>query len=259
MTASVFKRAGAGALAALLIPALADATPPSLELGVKGIHTVATVQSASKPINQPKVVALVYQPPLRGATQGGRVGGGTRGLGDRPLTVDVLAPDHTGLTVSAQPTLYWFVSQTINQPAELTIIDDKSIDPLLEIKLTPPIQAGIHAVRLSSYGVQLKPLVSYQWFVGVEVDPAQPSNDIIAGGEIQLVSTPEALRNELLGVGEDQRPAIYARAGIWYDALDGASTMVTRNPDDARWKELRATLLDQIGLEKVAAYERTTK
>lgn len=252
----IFKRASATVLATVLIPVFAYATPPKLDIGRHEFIKVATDQPASAPVNQAKIATFVYQPPFRGASQGGRVGGGTRGLGNKPLTVDVLAPDHTGLTVSEQPTLYWFVSETIDQPAELTIIDNQSIDPLLEIKLKPPIQAGIHAVSLSNYGVQLKPQVPYQWFVGVVVDPTQRSNDIIAGGEIQLVSAPDSLRSDLRGVGDDQRPAVYARAGIWYDALDGASTLVTRDPGDPRWKELRAALLEQIGLEKAAAYAR---
>ncbi|MDX1433395.1 MAG: hypothetical protein R3286_13210, partial [Gammaproteobacteria bacterium] len=95
-------RSGAGFLAAMLIPALAAATPPAIDLGERGFHKVATVQSGSGPVNQASLP--VYQPPFRGSTEGGRVGGGTRGLGNQPLTLDVLAPDHTGLTVSEQPT-----------------------------------------------------------------------------------------------------------------------------------------------------------
>lgn len=249
MTVSVFKQTSASLFVALLIPALANAIPPKLDHSRTDILKATTLQPSSGPANRATAAIPVYQPPFRGATQGGRVGGGTRGLGNQPLTVDVLAPDHTGLTVNKQPTLYWFVSQTINQPVELTIIDNNSIDPLLEIKLSPPIQAGIHSVPLATHGVQLEPLVPYQWFVGVVVDPDQRSNDIIAGGEIQLVSESDSLRNELLGVGEDQRPAIFAQAGIWYDAIDGASTLIKRNPSNVQWKEFRAALLEQVGLD----------
>src|SRR4051794_27821202 len=40
----------------------------------------------------------VYQPPMRGAPSG-RVGGGTRGAAGGMPTLDVLAPDHVGLTL----------------------------------------------------------------------------------------------------------------------------------------------------------------
>ena len=50
----------------------------------------------------------VYQLPTRGAPAG-RVGGGTRG--DKNVFVlSVLAPDHSALTTSEQPSLYWFIS-----------------------------------------------------------------------------------------------------------------------------------------------------
>lgn len=259
MRTPVVTRTVASVLAALLIPALAHATPPRLDRGSQDVHTVATERPVSSPVDRAETEMPVYQPPLRGATQGGRVGGGTRGVGDQPVTVDVLAPDHTGLTVNDQPTLYWFVSKTINQPVELTIIDNSNIDPLLEISLEPPIHAGIHAVQLSTHGVQLKHQVPYQWFVGVVVDSAHRSNDIIAGGEIQLVSAPDTLRDQLLNVSELQRPAVYAQAGIWYDALDGASILIQRNPGDARWRELRAGLLEQVGLSKAATFERASQ
>jgi len=54
-----------------------------------------------------------YRPPLRGAP-GGRVGGGTRGIGDEFITLLVLAPNHVGLTVQGQPTLYWYLSKPTN-------------------------------------------------------------------------------------------------------------------------------------------------
>jgi len=65
--------------------------------------------SEEKKAAQPAVAAPSYQPPLRGAP-GGRVGGGTRGTGRETFVLSVLAPDHTGLTVSEQPALYWFIS-----------------------------------------------------------------------------------------------------------------------------------------------------
>lgn len=52
--------------------------------------------------------SLIYVPPRRGAPKT-RVGGGTRS-GGQPLHLALLAPEHTGLTRSASPTLYWWLS-----------------------------------------------------------------------------------------------------------------------------------------------------
>ena len=193
---------------------------------------------------------FAYSPPMRGSASSGRIGGGTRGTGDGPsVTLEVLAPDHAGLTVSAQPTLYWFVSQRIDSNAELTIIDDSSIDPLLELELKGPIEPGIHALSLKDHGVELKTGVAYQWFVAVVVDPAQRSYDVIAGGEIKRVPQPSDLAGPT--------PQAYAQAGIWYDALDGLSAQIGERPNDTGLRQQRAALLDQVGLPGAAGYERS--
>ena len=66
-----------------------------------------------------KSEAVTYKPPLRGAPLT-RVGGGTRGVGN-VLAVNVLAPNDTGLTTQEKPTIYWFASQPVDKPVELTI------------------------------------------------------------------------------------------------------------------------------------------
>ncbi|MDX1433394.1 MAG: DUF928 domain-containing protein [Gammaproteobacteria bacterium] len=201
----------------------------------------------------------VYKPPLRGATAAGRIGGGTRGKGERAFTLAVLAPDHTGLTVSAQPTLYWFVSERVTRPVELTLVDDRGSAPVLELALEPPIEPGIHAVRLAEHGVELEPLVPYEWFVALVVDAAQRSNDIVAGAEIQRVSAPEDLLARVSAADEGARPGLYARAGYWYDALDGLSAQIGQSTPSGGPRAQRAALLEQVGLSTAAAYDRTER
>ena len=130
----------------------------------------------------PTAVSMpVYKPPRRGAPRG-RVGGGTRGPGDELPVLSVLAPDHTGLTVQEQPSLFWHLSSSATYPVELTIIDDHSVQPLLARRFSPPILPGVQRVRLADYGFRLLPGVQYQWFVALVVNEDRRSRDIIAGG-----------------------------------------------------------------------------
>ena len=254
----------ASGLAVLLIPlsslaggALVGASTAEVQkraANQSGFIRVASTKKATGGM----VAGFAYQPPMRGSASSGRIGGGTRGAADGPsVTLEVLAPDHAGLTVSAQPTLYWFVSQRIETDAKLTIVDDTSVDPLLELKLTPPIEPGIHALSLEEHGIQLAPNVPYQWFVAVVVDPSQRSYDVIAGGEIERVAQTSELASQLRSVGTQETPQAYAEAGIWYDALDGLSTQIGNSPNDAGLRQQRAALLDQVGLPGAAAYERS--
>jgi hypothetical protein len=228
----------------------------TLLLGV----AAATLVSLPMPVlSQTTATTPVYKPPLRGTTAGGRIGGGTRGTGEQSITMSVLAPEHPGLTVSAQPRLYWYLSENVDIPAEFTVVDRHSADPILELSVAAPMQRGIHALDLEQQGVRLEPGVRYEWFVALVVDPQQRSNDIVAGGEIEFVSPDADLEGNLASAGEDSGPAIYAGAGIWYDAIDAASLLVARNPADAARREQRAALLDQVGLDQAAAYDRPGK
>jgi hypothetical protein len=203
---------------------------------------------------------IAYKPPMRGAPAT-RVGGGTRGVGSA-LTLNVLAPGETGYTIKEQPTIYWYVSERIDHPVELTINSTASLQeaatPLLDITLKPPLEKGVHALRLADHGVALKPGVEYQWFVAVVRNPAQRSNDVVAGGTIKRVSESEALQAQLRQAPQSQLPAIYAEAGIWYDAIDQLSKKISADAADRQLREERAALLEQVGLRDAAAFDRGT-
>jgi hypothetical protein len=188
--------------------------------------------------------AVSYKPPLRGAPAT-RVGGGTRSIGTQALTVNVLAPNETGFTTRDNPTVYWYVSQPLNTPVELTLTTTEplkdAVPTTLELTLQPPIAQGVHALRLGDHGVTLKPGVEYQWFVAVVSNPAQRSNDVVAGGGIKRIAPADA-------VGD----------GVWYDALDQLSQQISANPADARLRQQRAALLEQVGLREAAAFDRAT-
>ena len=77
---------------------------------------------------------LAYKPPLRGAPAS-RIGGGTRSAGEARLVVDVIAPDHTGLTSVGQPTLYWFASEAVTAPLEFTLLPVNADNPVVERSL----------------------------------------------------------------------------------------------------------------------------
>jgi hypothetical protein len=214
---------------------------------------------AKDPANGKIVVAqAAYKPPMRGAPAT-RVGGGSRGT-SFALRLNVLAPNETGYTVKQSPTIYWYASEAINVPVELTVISTESLEaashPLLDITLQPPIAKGVHALRLSEHGVTLKPDVEYQWFVAAVRDPQQRSNDVLAGGTIKRVAESGTLQSQLKRSGQGQWPAVYAEAGIWYDAIDQLSKQIDANRADHKLREERAGLLEQVGLRDVAAYDR---
>jgi len=211
-------------------------------------------KDAEKKPTTPAVTAAVmpvYKPPLRGAP-GGRVGGGTRGTSREVFVLSVLAPDHSGLTASEQPSLYWYISTPTALPVELTVMDPETTQPLLEMRVVAPIEAGIHRLRLSDHGVRLAPGVAYRWYVAVVPDSGRRSRDILAGGAIQRVNPSGEMATKLGQARREELPAVYAEAGLWYDALTSMSELIDSAPDDAALRQQRAALLTQIGLPLIA-------
>lgn len=205
-------------------------------------------------VNSPgsKTTAIVYTPPVRGAPRT-RVGGATRGDNEDASIVAVVAPDHTGYTGEAQPTLYWYLSRRMTARIEVAVINDQEIDPVMETVLDSGAQPGINRLSLQEHGVTLLPGVLYQWSVAVVNDPGRRSGDVVASGRIRLVVVPGKLAAELAAAAAYQRAIIYARAGYWYDAFDQLSRLIAGNPGNPDLVRERVSLLNQVGLEAIAA------
>ncbi len=175
----------------------------------------------------------VYQPPARGKPRG-RVGGGTRGAGSALPALVALVPEHTGETVSAQPSLFFALGSLPPEDEKLvfTLTNDESAEPLVEAELARPEAPGIQRIDLARFGVELRIGLEYEWSVALALDPARRSRDQLTVGWIERAEPPAGL------AAND--PRALARAGFWYDAFASASA------------DLRATLLRDAGLGAVA-------
>jgi Domain of Unknown Function (DUF928) len=167
-----------------------------------------------------------YKPPARGAP-GGRVGGATRGTvrATMPLpTIELLAPDrNAGQTMSPTPSLYFYVSQPVSWPTQFTISAPFRPDPVIEVNIPAPQQAGVFAIRTADYHVQLQPGVLYTWSVSVILNPKAPSRDIVATASLLRTAADPQLESALRTAKADRRARLFAQAGFWYDAVAAAA------------------------------------
>jgi Domain of Unknown Function (DUF928) len=191
-----------------------------------------------------------YKPPPRGAP-GGRVGGASRGTVKVTIplpTIELLAPDgHTGLTTSATPTLYFFVSRPITWPTQFTISTPTQPSPILEVNLPAPREAGVYSLRTADYRVRLEPGVLYIWSVSVILNPKARSRDIVASASLLRTAPDPALET----VPPSRRAALLAQAGLWYDAVAAAAETAALD----RHVALDA-LMNEVGLVEPARYDR---
>jgi Domain of Unknown Function (DUF928) len=200
------------------------------------------------------VVNISFTPPLRGAP-GGRVGGASRGAIKPPAplpTIDLLAPaDQAGETISAAPTLYYFVSRPVAWPMQLTISAPLQPKPVLEVTIKPPHEPGIYPLRLAGYHTRLEPGIVYTWSVSIILDPKAWSRNIVASAAILRIRPDPAAASALSAVGL-RRVAIFASTGLWYDAVSAAYD--TSGPDQHAALD---RLMEQVGLTKAARFEPT--
>ena len=193
---------------------------------------------------------LNYRPPMRGRPVN-RVGGGTRGNQAHTPYLMALVPNHTGLTIQSQPILYWFFSGRVPDQLEFTLIDEESIEPVLEENIHRPEKNGIACIRLSDFGIHLIRDVHYQWFVAAIPDPEQRSKDIVASGRIRRIAPSKGLMNKLNHANNMEVPGIYAEEGLWYDALSTISGLIDADPNNTVLRNTRSDLLQQVGISRI--------
>jgi hypothetical protein len=219
---------------------------PSLSVAQNGPPQLPSKQS-------PQAETAVYKPPVRGVP-GGRVGGATRGT-VRPAmplpTVDIIAPDgHSGLTTSAAPTLYFYVSRRITYPTRLTISAPGQPIPVIETNIPSPQAAGIYAIRLGDYRVRLDPGVVYTWSVSVILNPSTPSRDIVASASLLRILPDPNVDAAVRAAPSTRRAVLFADAGLWYDAIAAAADLDQHAALDA--------LMNEVGLVEPARYDLQT-
>jgi hypothetical protein len=210
-------------------PATADPTAPAPEVEPPSVPAEASIP--------------VYRPPRRGAPRA-KVGGGLRGARALPAP-QALAPAHLAQTVTAQPSLFWYIDSVPSEDCGLvfTLIDEESIDPVVEVALDPPQRPGIQRVRLADHGVSLAPGTEYEWSIALVVDPEHRAKDVVSTGYIRRVSQPAEL--------ELRPPCVttYADLGLWYDAVESVSDSIAAAPGDLALRHQRSSLLRQAGLD----------
>ena len=191
--------------------------------------------------------AISYKPPLRDAPQA-MVDETTRGTDGEAATLQVLAPDHAGLTLQAQPTLYWYARNPVATRFEIALIDKDKSDPLLEVEAGNKKVAGIQQLDLGDHNLSLQPELTYKWSVTQVIKEGSQSTSVIASGVIERMEPGEGLTSRIEKSHGMELVGVYASEGIWYDALETISSMIDKSPEDQGLVAIRASLLDQVGL-----------
>ncbi len=155
-------------------------------------------------------------------------GGTTRGCsgGDLPLTV-LASRQYVGRTISPHPTLAWFVPRdSAAKPLEFKIYEWNYGDEPKEV-FKKSLQSLPGVMKLSPFSeneIGLQPGKQYLWQVVIHCDSDSPSSNLASQASLEVIENPPATVQSKLNKATNSREKanIYAKAGLWYNALDEA-------------------------------------
>ncbi|MBD3558171.1 DUF928 domain-containing protein [Planktothrix sp. FACHB-1355] len=182
-------------------------------------------------------------------------GSGSRGCTNSiPVSLKLLTPsDHIAQTVSGRPTFFWYISNPTNVPMEFSLVEPGMTQPIFQQQLKVD-KAGIVKVELPANVSELAVSKQYRWTVALVCSQKRPSENIYARAWIERVSASPELNQKLAAATSDRdRALIYARSGIWQDAIATLYRVYTANPGENQALDALNKLLEQVGLTQVAA------
>jgi len=234
-----------GAAVVILLPGVAFAQSAPATASAAAQH-VAAVKPAGLP---------TYVPPMRGSPDA-RISGATRGGLVGSPHLEVLAPDHIGLTLQDQPTFFWSTSKALDGKVDLAITAVATGRVVYKTTVSGPTTAGIFAFSLAGSDARLDPGAVYRWSVSTVLPGEDSPHTVAVSGLVKRV-LPAQVKLAAFSSDPNGAAIAYARAGVWYDAVAALSQGLQQTPTDARLHKSRAALLTQVGLASVADFDRT--
>ena len=219
--------------------------PPSPDIG----KPLTPIAGGSRLFNAPP------PPPDIGKPQT-TTGGGSRGCEfeheEKPPTssqqqkLTALVPSNGwGLTISDRPTFWFYVAYSRQLPGKF-VLQDEAQRTIYQTPLTVTGTPGVVSVSLPSTAAPLEIGKRYHWSFNIYC----PSEEVpvYVEGLIQRVEPNPTLSSQLENANQQQRVALYADKGFWYDALTASAELHRTNPNDANW----TALLKDVGLDAIA-------
>lgn len=189
---------------------------------------------------------------------GNRVGGGKRGCLDvetqspvsMPKRLTALVPVYPqselvlGFTTKEHPSFLFYVPYASPILARF-VVQDEPGKTVYETSVNLSETPGIVKISMPSTGAPLEMGKRYYWiFV---LDCKIEETGIFTSGWIQRESLDSALNTQLETTTPQQRVALYAANGFWYEAIEDAAELHRTNSSRRYW----GNMLRSVGLEEL--------
>ncbi|HEY9603591.1 MAG TPA: DUF928 domain-containing protein [Allocoleopsis sp.] len=209
------------------------------------------------PLRAQSFQVSVKFPPTEDVSAPSRTGGGgTRGgclMGRLPLT-PIVPSNNLVTTVSAHPTLFWYVpgSRTNTNSALFVLLDsqdNKVYQTTLALKGTPGI------VKLSiPTTVSLQSAQNYKWQFSVLCNQDSEQVGGYVEGSIERTQLNSQQKLQLAAAKDPlQQAEVYAQARVWQETLAIVSQLRQNRPHDSKIAEAWNELLESVDLKAIAS------
>ena len=182
-----------------------------------------------------------------------------------PLYELLLRPDHPRgtmktpktpyETIKKYPSLCWILKNKppVDATIMFTLMDSRSIKPVLEIRLPNSIQTEqsetCDCVNLKDYDIQLEPDIQYRWSISIARNPESRSRNVVGRGHIQRCGEESCLIREMPSLRCDVSfVQVLARSGMWYDSISCLCDLIKSSPKDKTLRRMLDNLMWQAGL-----------
>jgi hypothetical protein len=175
-----------------------------------------------------------------------------------PIPLTALIPNsNTGITLSGYPTFLFYIPDAnlegvegefvlYNEKDEKIytkniILKEQDSDNILSVELPgskalPPLEIG----------------KSYYWVFSILFDKVDRSANSDVVGWIKRIEPNSELKHKLETAVVQEKPAIYAANGIWYEALSSLAKLRCSAPNNVTLASDWQSLLQQVGLPEIA-------
>lgn len=209
----------------------------------------------------PSTWTASFEPPPGSGSPDNRQGGATRSpcIKDKDLYA-LVPPSGIGATASPYPALFWYLPQTRASSMEFELVDENNKQLYSKKLAIAPGQSGIMNLRLPT-DASLLPLEigkQYHWDLRLLCGEKQISEDPIGEEQISVsvsikrVEKVANLASQINQATPQERVAIYAKAGFWYETVASLFDLRRLYPNNRDLTEAWTKLLKSVELNEIA-------
>lgn len=175
--------------------------------------------------------------------------------GNSPTAAMTTSDSVLGLTIAEHPTFWFYVPYSLNSPptvlsVEFVLQDEKSKEVYKTVLTTSENSPGVFSFELPPSAPPLEVGRRYNWYFSIYCGNSGASGFVY--GWVERVALNPSLKSQLERATPLGRVALYAKGGIWYDAVTSLANLRRENPQNAAlmadWNEL----LKSVDLNAIA-------